>query len=99
LIKVDNDDHPLQARTPRDALIKVLGDIMAGDFGHTLPDSEFWADVDRIIARLADEGFVIAEAEGRQITLAFDRLIGPIRFDAGTYRILRVDDARSEALF
>jgi hypothetical protein len=43
-----------------------------------------------IIARLAVEGYVIGEATGRQIELRHDTLIGPIRFDAGTYRIQRV---------
>lgn len=76
--------------TPREALIRVLKSVALGDFGHDLPDAEFYCDADMIIARLAAAGYVIGEAAGRQIELHFDTLIGPIRFDAGTYRMQRV---------
>ena len=79
-----------QHQDPRQALIKVLKGVALGDFGHDLPDAEFYCDADMIITRLAAEGIVIGEAVGRQVELAHDTLIGPIRFDAGTYRIQHV---------
>lgn len=42
---------------------------------------------------------VIFKQRGRQITLAHDTIIGPIRFDAGTYRIQRMDDIRCIPIF
>lgn len=47
----------------REALIDVLRGIMLGDFGHDLPDQDFWTDADAIIARLEDAGFEIIRKE------------------------------------
>ena len=79
-----------QAGDPRQALIKAMKSNMLATYGHDLPAEEFAYDADAIISWLAEEGFVVAKAAGRQIELTHDTLIGPIRFDAGIYRIQRV---------
>ena len=46
--------------TGRQALIEVLRGILLGDYGHDLPDAEFYAEADLIIYRLAGKGFEIS---------------------------------------
>ncbi len=79
-----------QNRCPREALISAMKSNMLATYGHDLPAEDFAYDADAIIAWLAEGGFEVVEAAGQKIDLQHDSLIGPIRFDAGTYRIQRV---------
>jgi len=69
---VHADECPCRAKasdakglTPRQVLAKAMQERLKGDYGHDLPEIDFYDEADEAIGALLDAGFMIVEVTPR----------------------------------